>query len=71
MASKVKATARIRCEVEIEVGTWDGSGTFDQLHDQVLGEGVAALSNMESRSGARLKIVGTPVVVMVTTERAK
>lgn len=71
MASKVSAKARIRCEVEIEVGTWDGNGTFDELHDQVAREGVRALENMESRGGGKLKVIGTPTVVMVTTERAK
>ncbi len=32
-------SARIRVEIEIEVGKWDGKATFDELQSQVSREG--------------------------------
>ncbi len=71
MSTKVIATARIQCVVEVEVGRWYGNSAFDELHDQVAAEGLRTLSSMRSTHGAGLKVIGEPTVVMVTMERPK
>lgn len=44
MSRSNTVTARIACEVEIEVGTWQDGTTFDALRDQVKREGVQILA---------------------------
>lgn len=42
-------SARIRCEIEVEVGNWDGKATFDTLRDQVVREGQNIVNSIFDR----------------------
>ena len=39
-------SARIRCEIEVEVGKWNPSATFGELREQVMREGSAIVEKM-------------------------
>lgn len=64
-------SARIKCEIEVEVGRWDGKSTFNDLREQVRREGTQIVQNMfqhrEIRETPRGVLVpGTVVVKFVT-----
>lgn len=62
----MRVKAKIRCEIEVEVGVWDGKASFDSLKEQVRGEGARKVSNLISEHGG--KVIGTPKVIMVQFE---
>lgn len=39
-------SARIRCEIEVEVGKWNPSATFSELREQVMREGSAIVEKL-------------------------
>jgi len=60
-------SARIRVEVEVEVGTWNGQSTFDELQEQVRKEGRTLADYLFAEGPRRTKgrVVGTPKVLFV------
>lgn len=62
-------SAKIRVEVEIEVGRWEAGCTFEALRDQVASEGARiARGIFEARELAerpRGRVVGDPKVICV------
>lgn len=63
-------SARIRVEVEIVVGAWNGKSTFDELHAQVQREGLniarSIFEDHEIRETPRGHVVGPAKVLFVT-----
>ena len=57
--------AKIRLEIEVEVGTWDDKATFGTLQPQVAREGLMAVRKMIADTGGKGRIVGEPQVVCV------
>lgn len=60
MASVV---ARVRCVVEVPVGTWNGKATFDELAEQVRREGAKLVEDLVKDKGGQ--VVCPPRVVFV------
>lgn len=63
-------SARIRCEIEVEVGFWNGKQTFDDLHQQVVREGENIVHAILGEQGRALRpkgrlVPGTAVVKFV------
>ena len=60
---------RLRCVVEIPVGTWGGTNVLGELTEQAKGEGLRKLEAiMRNNSG---KVLGKPSVVFVMAEEEK
>jgi len=61
-------SARIRCEIEVEVGKWNPSATFSELREQVLREGhliVEKLLTSQSNNPRGLLVPGSVAVRFV------
>ena len=64
--TSAQVKVRIRCMVEIPVGTWGGTNVLGELAEQAKGEGLRKLEAiMRNNSG---KVLGTPSVVFVMAE---
>ncbi len=67
--------ARIRCEIEVDVGTWNSSASFEQLKEQVRSEGrhlvEGVLQGGSKITCPRGKIVGEPKVLFVVAMETK
>ena len=59
-------TARIKCEVEVPVGNWNRSATFNELSDKVRREGIEILCKILKDHGGR--VVGIPCVLFTMVE---
>lgn len=66
----MRVSARIRCEIEVFTGTYQGNATFNDLHQQIVREGeniVHALLNGQGVERPKGKLIpGTTVVKFVT-----
>jgi len=59
----MSATARIRVEVEVTVGSWSEAATFAETKDQVKREGLQIIRNALAEKGGR--IIGEPKCLFV------
>ena len=70
-----RVKSKIRVEVEIDVGVWDGKATFDGLHSQIVKEGTQIVRSIfEAEQGckpARGRVVGNAHVICVMVEDEK
>jgi hypothetical protein len=65
---KLRVTARVQVMVEVgAVGAWSSDVTLDQIHKQAAEEAKRAISAIMTSDSFR--IVGTPNVITVTTEK--
>ena len=61
-------SARIRCEIEVEVGKWNPSATFSELREQVMRDGSAIVEKMLTSHSGNLRgllVPGSAVVRFV------
>ena len=67
-----RVSARVICEIEVEVGEWNASATFDQLKEQVRREGrnlVESLFSDQARlEPLRGRVVSVPKVKLVAVD---
>jgi len=64
MSKSSSVMVRVRCVVEIPVGKWGDSASFDKLTAQAKDEGLRALTKiMQANQG---KVIGEPRIVFVT-----
>lgn len=61
--NKLTALVKAQMTVEFEVGTWEGGTSFNDLHEQVSRE---AVQKLRSLTQGKVKIVGEPVIKVVT-----
>jgi len=68
-------SARVVCEVEVHVGTWNGTSTFDELREQVRREGLHILESLfvdkEYKSVPNGRVVGMPRVKFISVVEDK
>lgn len=64
--AKGSLIARIRCEIEIHVGTWGDDAILGQLAEQVRREGANKVRHLIA--GNQGKVIGEPKVVFVRAE---
>jgi hypothetical protein len=64
------ASARVRLEVEIQVGSkWGADCSIQQVHEQAFEEASGKLGRMIEKSGEHgVRIVGDPVITAVIVE---
>ena len=58
-------SARIRCEIEVEVGEWNPSATFSELREQVMREGSAIVEKLLTSQGDYPRYLLVPGSVVV------
>lgn len=64
----IRAKMRVRCVVEVDVGVWNADANFKLLREQVAGEGINRLKNMQGQDKSRLTVIGEPTVMAVLLE---
>lgn len=58
--SSLSATIRVRVEVEVIVGNWDASTSFESLREQASREAKQQVQSVIHKSGSSMRVVGDP-----------